>query len=66
MEEPQWKPGVRVLTRYGEIKTVARQSGVRVFMQEDCNAWYHPAYLRRLETELETTGDRAGVVPVSN
>jgi len=39
---PTFEPGQRVRTIYGEIRTVLFQHGCQVFVEEECNGWYHP------------------------
>jgi transposase len=32
----------KVRTCYGETRTVLFQNGCQVFVEEECNGWYHP------------------------
>ena len=50
----QFAVGEKVVTSHGELRTVLSQNGCRVFVEEEPNAWYHPAKLHRAETEAAT------------
>ena len=39
---PEFSPGQKVRTCYGETRTVLFQNGCQVFVEEECNGWYHP------------------------
>jgi hypothetical protein len=39
---PQFSPGQKVRTCYGETRTVLFQNGCQVFVVEECSGWYHP------------------------
>ena len=43
-----FKKGDKVKTRYGEIRTVAFQRDIRVFVEEELNKWYHPSNLIKI------------------
>lgn len=45
---PQFAAGEIVLTRFGQLRTVAAQRGCQVWMVEECDGWHHPANLRRV------------------
>jgi hypothetical protein len=49
---PQFSPGQKVRTCYGESRTVLFQNGCQVFVEEECNGWYHPT--RVWATEAKT------------
>lgn len=40
-----FRPGQKVRTVFGEIRTVLFQDGCRVEVEEECGAWYHPSKL---------------------
>lgn len=42
MAYPQFQPNQKVLTIYGQIRTVLFQRGCQVFVVEECRGWYHP------------------------
>ena len=43
--EPEFKKGDIVRTIYGETRIVIYQDGLRVFVEEESNSWYHPKKL---------------------
>lgn len=45
----KFKKGEKVKTRYGEVRTVAFQRGIRVFVEEELNSWYHPSNLTKIK-----------------
>ena len=42
----KFKKGDKVKTRFREVRTVLRQIGCQVFIEEESNSWYHPSNLR--------------------
>lgn len=45
MEYQQFQRGQKVRNHFGEIRTVQRQLGCQVFVEEECNGHYHPSKL---------------------
>ncbi len=43
-----FKRGEKVVNRYGRILTVSKQQGIRVFVEEELNQWYHPTKIWKL------------------
>ena len=39
----------KVKTKYGEIRTVAYQKDIQVFVNEELNIWYHPNNLMKIK-----------------
>ncbi|MBI5771912.1 MAG: hypothetical protein HZA93_29335 [Verrucomicrobia bacterium] len=42
---PQFTPGQKVKTIYGELRTVLLQRGCQVWVEEECFGWHHPTKL---------------------
>jgi hypothetical protein len=40
---PEFSPGQKVRTCYGETRTVLFQNGCQVFVAEEFKGWYHPS-----------------------
>lgn len=44
-----FKPGDKVRTIYGAIRTVLFVSDCQVFVAEECNGWYHPTKVSKIQ-----------------
>ena len=51
---PEFKPGQKVRTCYGDNCTVLFQNGCQVFVEEECNGWYHPTEVGGAAREQST------------
>lgn len=40
-----FKAGDKVKNKFGQTLTVLFQRGCQVFVEEECNGWYHPENL---------------------
>lgn len=49
VEYQQFNQGQKVRNQFGEIRTVLRQIGYQVFVEEECNGHYHPSKLFSIE-----------------
>ena len=49
MEYPKFSPGDTVRTVYGEIRTVLRQDGCQVWVEEESNSHYHPRKIWKIK-----------------
>ena len=56
MEYQQFNPGQKVRNQFGEVRTVLRQLGCQVFVEEECYGHYHPSKLFPIDYSLSDDG----------
>ena len=48
-EQIELKEGDKVRTVWGEVRTVIFVHDGMVFVKEECNGWYHPSKVTKIE-----------------